>query len=188
MKKTKSFGLIEAVAASTIIIVIASGALVLSSTSMKTSAADQAYLEAENIAESVFEKIQEKKSQGEVYFIKPVPTPLNSFNVKCFDTSYAASNLPCFEGTGVSKTGLGYRQSDIITASPKYPVPYKGSANPAFMNDFFKYSVEVVQPSLGAGVEFPENKIVSINIEVVWITVGGEKKYFARQYFADWER
>ncbi len=189
MKKLKSFGLIEAVAASTIIIVIASGALVLSSTSMKTSAADQVYLEAENIAEFVFEKVQEKKSQGKVYFIKPLPTPANSFIVKCFDNGFAASNPPCFEGTGgLSKTGLGYRQSDIITASPKYPVPYKGTANPAFMNDFFKYSVDVVPLSFGTSVVFPEDKIVSVNVEVTWDDVGGGKKYYARQYFADWER
>lgn len=189
MKKVKSFGLIEAVAASTIIILIASGALVLSSTSMKTSALDQTYLEAENIAEFVFEKVQEKKSQGEVYFIKPVPTPVNSFIVKCFDNSFAASNTPCFESAGgLSKTGLGYRQSEIITGSPKSPVPYGGSANPAFMNDFFQYSVEVVPLSLGASTVFPENKIVSINVEVTWDDIGGAKKYYARQYFADWER
>ncbi len=192
MGKLKSFGLIESVAASTILVIVVSGALMLASSAIKTASSDQAYLEAENVAEFIFEKVQEKKSQGRVYFVKPIPSPVDSFSIECFDTVKAYSSNECFEssGNGASKTGLDYLKSDMVTLPPDVLIPYNGLANPAFGVDFFRYSVTVSTPSYFLGTDnlFPKEKIVSVNIKVSWEDVGGRKDYYARQYFSDWER
>jgi type II secretory pathway pseudopilin PulG len=190
MKKIKSFGLIESIAASTIMVVVVSGALALASSSVRTASSDQAFLEAENIAEFVFEKVQEKKSQGEAYFVKPNPAPANSFSIECFDTTVAYSNLNCFKSIDRStKTGLDYVQTDIEQSGGKHSVEFNGLANPAFGAGFFKYSISVDKPTyFEDSIVFPKDKIVSVNVEVTWNDVGGEKKYYARQYFGDWER
>jgi hypothetical protein len=192
MKKLKSFGLIESVAASTILVVVVAGSLTLASSAIKTASSDQAYLEAENVAEHIFEKVQEKKSQGSAYFIKPVPSPAGSFSIKCFDTVEAYSSNECFEssGNGASKTGLDYLKSDMVASAPDVFVPYNRPANPAFGVGFFSYSVAVSTPEYFSGADglFPEEKIVSVNIKIKWSDVGGEREYYARQYFSDWER
>lgn len=192
MRKIKSFGLIESVAASTILVIVVSGALALASSSIKTASYDQAYLEAENVAEFIFEKVQEKKSQGEAYFVKPVPSPADSFSINCFDTVKAYSSNECFgsSGNGTSKTGLNYLKSDMTPSAPDVFVPYNGSANPAFGVGFFSYSISISTPSyfLASDSLFPKEKIVSANIKVTWDDIGGKKNYYARQYFSDWER
>jgi hypothetical protein len=191
IKKIKSFGLVESVAASTIIVIIVSGALALASASSKVSSADQAYLEAENIAEYIFETIQEKKANGQMYFVKPNPVPPNMFSVRCFDNNEAYSTNDCFvAGTGQSKTSLGYTKGDMELSISKYLVAYNGLINPAFDSETFKYFIKVETPSYftASDILFPEDKIVSVNVEIIWNDIGGERKYQARQFFSDWER
>jgi len=183
----KSFGLIEAIAASTIIIIVVSGAVALAAGSMRSSLLDQSYLEAENIAEGIFEKVQEKKSQGKAYFVKSNDSA-DFFPVQCFDVAYAVENaLSCFDQTSqLTKTGLGYKKQD---ASADNFVSYAGPANPAFGDKFFSYNIAVSAPSgLETSTVYPMDKIVNVKVIIKWNDVGGEKKYYARQYFSDWER
>lgn len=182
----RSFGLIEAIAASTIIIIVVSGAVALAAGSMKSSLSDQSYLEAENIAEGIFEKVQEKKSQGKAYFVKSSDSA-DFFPVQCFDVAYAVENASsCFDQTSqLTKTGLGYKKENVADNF----VSYTGSTNPAFGDNFFSYNVVVSAPSgLETSTVYPTDKIVNVKVVVKWNDVGGEKKYYARQYFSDWER
>jgi hypothetical protein len=193
----KSFGLIEAIAASTIIIIIVAGALSLSTYSIRSTANDSAYFEAENISESLFEKINEKKSAGLATFFAGENSSTSAFPIDCFD--YSQAQNPLCAATGLDFTNI---KSDYFT-----PYVFTG-VNPAYAPGFFSWKIVITKPLADpnatgysrtyndnftackavSGVSIPPEKCRMIHVEVKWSDQGRDKNYTASQYITGWER
>ncbi len=181
MKKTqKSFGLIEAIAASTIIVLVVSSAVALASSSMRSAALDQSYLEAENIAEEILETIQEKKAQGQIFFVSSGTVQPTAINIACYDVA-KLGKVGCED----DKTGI-----DTSASLESNYRPYKSmTINPAFGEGFFSFKIETqINPNIVSADVADADKTALVKIDIKWQDLGGEKHYYARQLFTDWER
>jgi len=198
MKKLRSFGLIEAVIASTVMALILIGSAVLSSSTLKTSVVEQNYHEAEHIADALLEKVRSAKESGLVVFTKNQDADLGSselLSVDCFATPKRdGANCKTAGAGGTYKEPLPYYNGMVedgdgyILVKNNLKIPFNSSN---FANGFFRWKMTVTRStscqSIG-GVSIDSWKCRLIQAEIRWNQPTGEKSYLIRQYFTDWSR
>jgi len=176
--KLKSFGIIEAVIASGIVVVVLSGALILSSSALRSATLESSYLEAEHIADSAMEQIMLAKTSGKVSFST---FARDQASIDCFDT-LLRNQLGC--------SALGYYSGADISAG--YVKVKSANVSSAFPDNFFKYKVTIPDSNNRdcrkfADSDLPKEKCRVVNIDVLWEESSGQKQYHLSQYFSDWE-
>jgi len=202
--KLRSFGIVEAVVASGIVVVLISGAVALSSSSLRSTTLNSAYFEAEHIADDLMEGIYSAKLAGKVFFDDRAASvqELNSnlFSIDCFTTKEeslstcnqvaAFREVSPYENARFSNNGVG-----------QYVVVNKDDVSPAFSDAFYSWNIKVKKPTEmeppiqgcralpgSDGSPIPDNKCRFVEIDVKWTESSGDKHYYLTQYFADWER
>jgi hypothetical protein len=194
-----------------IIVILLSGAVALSASSLRATTYDANYHEAEHIGEILAEKITLAKSTGRVDFAKGVTASLSEpfFSVGCFDADNIVNILSsttgsnCKDSTGKIRQELPYpddraRYNDadnyVYVRSSDKKVPFDNSS---FENDFFRWKIDLISrpgsavgsrcPSI-SGVSIPDSKCRAALISVKWEQPSGTQTYRFIQYFADWEK
>jgi len=204
--KLKSFGLIESIIASMIIVILLSGAVALSASSLRGITYDSNYHEAEHIGEILAEKIVVAKSTGQIDFLKGITASLKDpfFSIECFDSdnisdllgSGADSN--CRKTSGAIKSALPFPndrnrfddQNYVSVVAGDSGVPFDDTA---FANEFFWWKIDIQNgpgggcPSI-SGVDIPPSKCRVALISVKWEQPTGAQTYSFKQYFTDWEK
>jgi hypothetical protein len=190
-----------------IIVILLSGAVALSASSLRGTTYDANYHEAEHIGEILAEKIVLAKSTGRVDFGKTVWSSLGEplFSVMCFDSdniknvlSGSAASSNCYGTDGKLKSNLPFPtdisrfDSDayvsVIASDTRVPFD-----NTAFADGFFSWKIDIqngpggVCPSI-SGVDIPSSKCRVALISVKWEQPTGMQTYSFVQYFADWEK
>jgi len=201
-RKLNSFGLIEAVIASTVMALILIGAAVLSSSTLRSSIVEENYHEAEHIADALLEKVKSAKDSGLVVFVKNQNEDLESselLSADCFDTS-KRDGTNCKTAAGRYKDALPYYDSPTmeedangyILVKNNAKIPFNSSNFPA---GFFRWKVTVTRPEFCQGIgpalsptPISGWKCRRVQVEVKWDQPSGEKSYLIRQYFTDWSR
>lgn len=206
--KIKSFGLIEAVIACTILIILLTAAITLTTTSLRGSELSQSYFQAEHISDDILERIAADKSRGLLSFIKTAddPAPDEIFSIDCFDHQKSYGKLSC-ESSTKFKGQLQYNDYGLPDPSKDYFIPVKHDKAPSFADDYFSFRVftrlssemptaidggksrcrSIVDPSVRQ-IEIPADKCRFVEIDIKWQESTGEKRYYQTQYFADWEK
>ena len=194
-----SFGIIEAIIASFIIVLMVSGAVALSSASVRTSLLNDSYLQAEHIADSVMEQIVAAKSAGKLYFDSSSRTPaqlLSIFSIDCFAT--ANRSLPgCKLSNGAFRPEVPYVGMVTTDFSDDYVKVKSKDVSPAFPDGYFSWKLDIKKPDVAtgigtrfcrsvAGINIPVDKCRFAEIEVKWTESSGIKQYYLTQYFTDW--
>jgi hypothetical protein len=189
-----------------IIVILLSGAVALSASSLRGMTYDANYHEAEHIGEILAEKIVVAKSTGKMNFLKGVGAELDDpfFSVGCFDSDNiknlldSGSDSNCRGTDGKLKIALPFPtdptrfedQNYVSVISSDSQVPFDNSS---FENEFFSWKINIqngpggVCPSI-TGVPIPQNKCRVALISVKWEQPTGTKTYSFKQYFADWEK
>jgi len=198
--KFKSFGIIEAVIASAIVVILISGAVSLSSSSLRSSSLNTAYFESEHIADDLMEQIYSAKSAGKLYFdSRDIVSTDTLFPIDCFDTSYWRSSC---DGVISAGAELPYNTDTIFSGAlgSEYVDVGKDDISPAFPDVFYSWKISINKPSemqppisgcrsvSDSGNAIPEEKCRFAQIDIKWNESSGEKHYYLTQYFADWER
>lgn len=200
MKKLKSFGIVEAMVASLVIILLLTGAVAVSSALIKNSTLDASYQEAESVAEEVFSLVEASRAKGELSFFGNVAGD-GIYPIECFDTDFIsnlAKNTECLKG-GEYQALLPY----FTLNKDKRFKPSDFSANmfvvsqernPNFPSGFFKLKVEVPDdPSsyscLGhSSLNVPSEKCRLVDVTVSWQERGREQNYYISQRFTNWQK
>lgn len=202
--KLSSFGIIEAIIASFIVILTVSGAVALSSASLRTSLLNDSYLQAEHIADSVMEQIVVAKSAGKLYFdnSSKTATQLESiFSIDCFNTASIETllNKGCSLASGGYKPELPYTSTTEFTSGvDKYVKVKSADVSPAFPDGYFSWKLDIKKPDVTTGIgdprnckttggiEIPKEKCRFAEIDVKWAESSGDKHYYLTQYLTDW--
>jgi len=206
-KKTKSFGLIEAVVASMIMVLLLTGAVALASASLRNMTTNSNYHAAEQLADSLMEKAVRNKAAGLIAMTADendsLPTGQEKrFSIKCFDTLLRNGSNCQLSARNAYKDGLPYPNppsdtSRIVKYGAFNYVKTVGADlnNTAFPGDFFAWRIAVSKlpdysgscPYIGSQ-PIVKAKCSLLTIDVRWEQASGEKHYYLRQYFADWEK
>jgi len=189
--KLSSFGIIEAIIASFIIVLMVSGAVALSSASLRTALLGGSYLEAEHIADSVMEQIVASKSAGKLYFDSSPRTPVqleSVFSIDCFDS--AKRNKSGCLVRGAFRPEVPYVLTTEFDADNFVKTKSK-DISPSYPDDYFSWRLKI-NPSnsqnckLVDDIAIPLEKCRFAEIEVKWTESTGVKHYYLSQYFTDW--
>lgn len=199
IKKLKSFGIIEAMVASIVIILILTGAVALMANLVKGSTTGASYQEAETIAEEVFSQIEVAKAADKIYFLGPVA---GRFPIECFDSSYikniaSPERDACFSDSASTYDTLlpfytlGTQESysaDQFDAGSFFQVMQV--RNKAVAEDFFKFKTTVNHGGADCvnlnGVRVSWQRCREVIVEVKWQDKNGEQSYKAAERFTDW--
>lgn len=199
--KIKSFGIVEALIASMVIVLILTGAVAVSSSMIKNSSLDASYQEAESLAEEVFSLIEAGRATGELTFVGGT-SGSGIYPIQCFDSEFinnSTSNAPCFESGSTYQTllpyytfggGNDYSSSQFNGAY----FPVTRVRNPNFPSGYFEIKIQVPDDPGSyecvkvAGFEAPSERCPLVDIEVQWEEGGKVQKYYALQRFTDWQR
>jgi hypothetical protein len=196
-KKLKSFGIIEAVIASAIVVVLISGTVSLSSSSLRSSSLNTAYFESEHIADDLMEQIYSAKSAGKLYFDSRTAGTNELFSIDCFDTKNF--NLITCQKAGSFREDLPYDSNTATKikdiSGKKYVQVGEDRVSPAFSEAFYSWNITINEPDTADGCRsvpgstpISKEKCRFADIDIVWNESSGEKHYYLTQYFADWER
>lgn len=199
IKKLKSFGIIEAMVASIVIILVLTGAVALMSNLVKGSTTDASYQEAEAMAEEVFSQIEAAKAANKLYFVDPV---VGRFPVECFDNSFlnnpsSPNRDRCFaSGYDYDKLlsfyTLGKTESYAVGQfDPNNFFIDLQNRNKSIADGFFKLKTSVGFDSSTScanvgGVVVPNKRCRVVVVDVRWEDKNGEQTYKASQRFSDW--
>jgi len=210
--RIRSFGVIEALIASMIIVVLVSAAVVLASISVRSSSQDTSFHEAEHLSEDLIEQLFYAKSNNLAYFTAGTYSA-EKFPIECFDTDLAQTEPLC-KSSGVYKDGLPYNsETQFVVPSDLWPnggfvrVKQADIANPSVANDYFYWKLDIYTPGDShltdfgfggpapipgkcreiGGVSLPAQKCRLCEIEIQWTESTGDKRYFETQYLTDWE-
>jgi len=207
-KKVKSFGLIEAIIACSILIILLTAAITLSSTLLRGSQLTQSYFEAEHIADDILERVLADKSRGLLSFIGSVDNPVEGeiFSIDCYDNQKGYGKLSCQSGAKY-KGQLPYSDYGLPDPAKDYYISVKHDKAPSFPDNYFSLKVSIRRPSempteidqgksrcrsiensSGQQVDISPDKCRYAEIDIKWVEPSGEKKYYQTQYFADWEK
>jgi len=197
--KVKSFGIIEAMVASIVIILVLTGAVALIANLVKGSTTGASYQEAETIAEEVFSQIEAAKAADKIYFVDEVT---GRFPIECFDSLFmknvaSPDRVSCFTD-GMSTYDkllpfytLGTQESysaDQFDAGSFFQVLQ--IRNKSIAEDFFKFKTTVSRESIPCtdinGAVVPQLRCRNVIVEVVWDDKNGTQHYKAAERFADW--
>jgi len=182
-KKLRSFGIIEVMIASVIIILVLSSAVVLSSSSVRLANKNDVYSMAAQISDDILEQIVFTKSLNKASFISD--TGINRFPVECFSTILSEKT-----GTNCASASDYLPKNLVLPADTGGFEVYKidGSTYPP---DYFRVQVSVKKPSgassMCQGSDIPGDKCRYVRVEVKWTDAAGDEKYDTAQYFSDWE-
>lgn len=198
IKRLNSFGIIEALVASLVIILILTGAIALTTNLVKSSTIDESYQEAEGIAEEIFSNIETSRSTGEIYFVTADSEGVK-YPVECFDNDFVngSSSLrtSCFDSSNQYRNLLPFRtlstmtnySADQFDANNFYSVsqPRSVSVSPGY----FKFKVQVLSDGcLGvSGVSVPSEKCRKVVVEIKWEDKNGQEVYRSVERFSDWQ-
>lgn len=193
--KLKSFGLIEAVIGSTIIVLVLAAAVGLSSSANKSARLNSSYSQAQNLAEEVLGYVKESEVSGKCYFDDATrPSGDGYYSIDCFNSanilqSQCRSLLSQFPKpilVGIVKDSNGYIRVNAAVLK-----------NPAFSSYNFGYKVTVkkldeVSSQTDCGkvgnTVIPLNKCRFVEVDVKWQETSGEKHHKISQLFTDWRR
>lgn len=189
--KAKSFGIIEAIISSSILIVILSAATFLMFNSRKSVELSTARFQAEQIANDIFQRLSTDKATGLVSFVDTSSD--EDFPVECYDISQI-SNSECKIGTtfkgkipfsSVSEGGYGNLLTESLLSIPKARM----ASN--FVDGYFKMDIKIDHglsacKAIGT-LNIPEEKCVMMKIKIKWNEKGKDRFFANTQYFTDWE-
>lgn len=209
-RKIKSFGVLEALIASMIIVVLLSAAVVLATMSVRSSSQNTNFHEAEHLSEDLIEQMFYAKSNNLAYFAAGTYSA-EKFPMECFDTDIVQTEGLC-KSSGVYKDGLPYTsQTEIVPTGEVHGgfvrVKQKDVANPGIADNYFYWKIDIYTPGDAhlvdfgfggplpiagkcrdiGGVSLPAQKCRLSEIEIQWTEATGDKRYFETQYLTDWE-
>jgi type II secretory pathway pseudopilin PulG len=185
-RKVKAFGLIEAVFASTIVVLILSAAVALGASSSRSARFSSSYSEAQHIAELLTEQIKQAKTENKVYF-DTAQRQVNIFSIDCFDTVLSKSDSSC----QVAGDYIPYNSHTVYTGASGDYVVFDSSQlhNPSFKDGFFSWKMTLTKSTTSCqGIARAADKCRYIDIDVKWVESTGPKNYHLDEYITDWER
>lgn len=201
MRKIKSFGIVEAMVASLVIILLLTGAVAVSSALIKNSTLDASYQEAESIAEEVFSLIEASRAKGELSFFGNVSGD-GIYPIECFDSDFiqnGSKNIECLN-SGDYQALLPY---NTLNSNKRFkPADFNPTGfvisderNPNFPSGFFNLNVQVPDDpasytclSSGSDVVVPWQKCRLVDVTVSWQERGHLQKYYISQRFTSWQK
>lgn len=187
--KLKSFGIIEAMVASMIVILILTSAVSLSSSSTRVANKNDAYSIASQIADEYLENIAFAKSVGKVRFIG---SATGTFPPKCYNTSTTdRASADCLDSTK-GKSYLDLLQMHFKSSDTSGIWYYNNSLlTDSYPNNYFSYKVTMDSTQKCYAPDgtqtIPAIKCRLFKVEVDWTDGAGNEKYFTSRYFTDWE-
>ena len=199
-RKLRSFGIIEAMVASIVIILVLTGAVALIANLVKASSIDASYQEAETIAEEVFSGIEAARATRELEFVAG-PIGDGRFPIECFSNSYISGTgnplqAECLTSDGKYKKLLPFytlSNSDVFNPSQfdsgsYFTITQKRSATTP--SGFFKFNTSVDGgPCLDmTGVDISQERCRKVTVTVKWEDKNGPQTYEAIERFTDWQR
>lgn len=199
LKKIKSFGIIEALVASVVMILVLTGALALSSNLVKSSSVDSSYREVESIAEEIFSSVESARAAGEIEFVAS-QTNTQKYPIECFDSSFINSGNPraadCLTTIGDYRNSLPFAtlsdnkrySSDQFDSGGYFSVTQSRSMS--IPGGFFKFRSSVVSDGclgLDGAVTIPGERCRKVLLEVKWEDKNGLQTYKSIERFSDWQ-
>lgn len=194
-RQIKSFGLVEAMIASVIVVIILTGALALASSANRSVALDSSYTQAAQIGEDLFGRINILRSTGKLDFTGSG----NGVSIDCFDsTKFHEAGSSCSADISALPIKLDLLQ-EAIDASGFAPIGHKSDdgnldvlKNPAFPPGFFRLKTTVWTPADGCrgadSLQIAKEKCRFVKVEIRWNEQSGEKAYNISEYITDWQR
>lgn len=206
--KFPSFGLLEAIIASMVIVLLLSGAVTLASTSLHSATTNSNFHEAEHIADILAEKVVAAKSAGKITFSGQLSDD-SLIPIACFNASDATldNNAKCRKGNDITKPfkdelpfpvphpGTRYDDDNFVKVLKSDDrVPFDDTI---FANGYFKWKMVLENGPGGAigercpsvtGVQIPDSKCRVVRITVKWGEFTSKEQFVLRQYITDWEK
>lgn len=200
--RIKSFGIIEAMVASIVIILVLTGAIALTTNLVQGSTLDSSYQEAETVAEEVFSQIEAAKAAGSLYFVASADAADTRFPIECFDNSVIndATNpdrARCFTDANSLYNKLlsfytlgdsGVYAAGQFDANSFFTVSQ--NRNKAISEGFFKVKTTITRPAGNCqavgGVTIPSGRCRRVDVKVQWEGRNGTQTYQAVERFFDW--
>lgn len=198
--KAKSFGLIEAVVASMVVVLVLSAAVALASSSLRTMLTSDAYREAEHISGKIFGQIEAGKTAEKISFNGSV-SGQGILPISCFDTDYYFSNRVSCKNI-LFDPGLPYEEGSVQSADGYVDAI---SSNDNFINGYFKYKVRVLKADqmytvsangvtsnesfcrgTKSDITIPADQCRLVEVDVKWSEHSGDKYYYQTEYFTNW--
>ena len=187
--KLKSFGIVEAVISSMIVIIVLSAAVFLSMSATKTTEVNSSYNQAQHIADLILERLQLIKSNGRLYF-DDVSRGQETVSIDCFDTNRFSG---CLSGMSEDYPLDQFPYRNLAVGSDGYiTAPNSWFDSSAFGDGYFKFIVLVEQLSSGCHtsgtISVDNTKCRKVTISVKWEEQSREQNYKQAVYITDWER
>ncbi len=191
--KLKSFGLIESIIGSVIIVLVLTAAAALASSTSKSARLNSAYFEAQHISDELLSYVIQSEVSGRAYFDEATRASSTYYSIDCF-SSDKILNPPC--------RSLATQFSNLILVNPARDsqgyIPIGGASlkNPAFSSNNFSYKISVKKPEdlnysdcgkVGS-TTIPPLKCRYFELDIKWQEPTGEKHYKINQLFTDWKR
>jgi len=192
-RKIKSFGIVEAVISSLVVIIVLSAAVFLSMSATKTTEVNSSYSEAQHISDLILERIQLIKSNGRLYFDKDDSREPDMISIDCFGTSeYLRPGSVC-QRRNMDEYPLDqFPYLNLSLESDSYVVAPEDWFNESvFGAGYFRFMVNVEELDAchtSGSVLIDESKCREVSVSVKWQEQSREQIYKQTAYITDWER